>query len=119
MSPMKMAGRLLLCMVAISIGLVTPMQPDEPSTTVVHKTNCCTTMNMSDCRSCPINTSGTNSGSGSTCCTGQTGCLPLYVSDIARFVAGIRMIGKVGINDERGSARTLRPPVPPPRIAFS
>jgi len=76
-------------------------------------------MDMGGCHGCPANTGGMNSGFGSTCCGGQAGCCWLYFTDVARFVTGMEMVGKVGISNERVTTRAQRPPVPPPRIAFS
>jgi hypothetical protein len=117
--PMKLLARLLLVVLTISIGCVTPMLPGETASAISHKVTCCAEMNMDGCHSCPVNTGATHPRSASTCCTGQSSCLLLYLTGTTPLVTGMHMIGTVGLINARATARAQRPPVPPPRISFS
>jgi hypothetical protein len=76
-------------------------------------------MNMDAGVRCPINPGGTSSTSSATCCTGPAVCLLLYFEISNAFAAGAEMSGTVLVNDDRATARSQRPPVPPPRSVVS
>ena len=117
--PMKLAARVLLTALTISIGSLTPILPRETSLAISHKASCCVDMNTGGCHGCLTNTGETNSGLGSTCCTAQSVCLLVYLTSATSFVTEVQMIGTLGVISERATARGQRPPVPPPRIASS
>jgi hypothetical protein len=115
---MKLSARLLLAILALSIVSLTPVVPGAPSPTV-QQNKYCTDMNMVDaCHRCPINPGATTSNSG-TCCTAPAVCLLLYFSNPNAFAAQAQMIGTISLDNDRATARSQRPPVPPPRGEFS
>src|SRR4029453_8320187 len=103
--PMKLAARLLMAALVLSIGSLTPVLSREMSLSTPHETNCCADMKMGGCHSCPTDTGATHSGFASTCCTAQSVCCALYFSKPKAFVAPMQPIGTVGVNDQRVSAR--------------
>jgi len=115
---MKPPAQLLFALLAINLAALTPVVPDASATVVKQKHSCCADMNMDASQRCPINPSGTNSTS-AMCCTGPAVCLLLYFSGSNDFIP--RMLGADWRNsfNDRVTARSQRPPVPPPRIAFS
>jgi hypothetical protein len=117
--PVKLAPRLLMAALVLSIGSLTPVLSRETSLSTPHETNCCADINTGRCHSCSTNAGETNPGLGSTCCAAQSVCCALYFTKAKAFVTPMQLIGTVGISDERPSARAQRPPVPPPRSAIS
>jgi hypothetical protein len=73
-------------------------------------------MNMDAGARCPINPGAT---SAATCCTGPAVCLLLYLGNANAFAAEAQISGTISVNDDRVTARSQRPPVPPPRPEFS
>jgi len=114
---MKLPARLLLAALALSLASLTPVLPGESVLPVQHKT-CCADMNMDAGVRCPINPSGTTSSS-AACCVGPSVCLLLYFGNANAFAAGTEMSGTISVNDDPVTARSQRPPVPPPRLAVS
>jgi hypothetical protein len=112
---MKLPARLLLAVFAVSLASLTPVLPGESAPTVQQKT-CCADMNMDAGVRCPINPGGTTSA---TCCTSPSVCLLLYLGNANAFAAGTEISGTISVNDDRVTARSQRPPVPPPRVEFS
>jgi hypothetical protein len=117
--PMKLAARLLMAALVLSIGSLTPVLSREMYLSTPHETNCCAEINTGRCHSCPTNAGERNPGLGSTCCTTQSVCCALYFAKAKVFVTPIQLIGRVGVNAEHASARPQRPPVPPPRDVIS
>jgi len=117
MQPVSVPARLLLAVLAVSLASLTPVLPGEPVPIAQQKT-CCVDVNMDAGVRCPINPGGTSSSS-ATCCTAPAVCLLLYFGNANAFAAGAEMSGTISVNDDRATARSQRPPVPPPRIAFS
>jgi len=118
LQPVSLRARLLLIVLALSVVSLTPVVPGTPLP-AVQQNKYCTDMNMADaCHRCPINPGGTSSNSG-TCCTAPAVCLLLYFGNANAFAAGAEMSGTISVNDDRATARSQRPPVPPPRVAFS
>jgi len=115
---MSLPARLVLGIVALSVVSLTPVVPDTPLP-AVQQNKYCPDMNMvGACNRCPINPGGTSSSSG-TCCNTPAVCLLLYFGNANAFAAGAEMSGTISVNDDRATARSQRPPVPPPRIASS
>jgi hypothetical protein len=117
MPVMKLPARLLLAFFAVSLASLTPVLPGEFIPTVQQKP-CCADMNMDAGARCPINPGGTTSSS-ATCCPAPAVCLLLYFGNANAFAVGTEMSGTVLVNDDRVTARSQRPPVPPPRAEFS
>src|SRR6266446_208739 len=117
MQPVSVPARLLLAVLAVSLASLTPVLPGESGPIVQQKT-CCADMNMDAGLRCPINPGETTSSS-ATCCTGPAVCLLLYFGNANPFAAGTEVSGTVLVNDDRLTARSQRPPVPPPRAEFS
>jgi len=112
---MKWLARLLLCVFAVSLASLTPVLPGKSAPTVQQKT-CCADMTMDAGARCPINPGGTTTA---TCCTGPAVCLLLYFGNANAFAAEAPISGTILVNDDRVTARSQRPPVPPPRAEFS
>jgi hypothetical protein len=55
----------------------------------------------------------------SNCCSGQVCCVVLYVVSAVYLLDPILAGERIGEIAQRASARTQRPPVPPPRVEFS
>src|SRR4029077_10583881 len=110
-------ARLLLAGLAVSLASLTPVLPGESVPPVQQKT-CCADMNMDAGVRCPINPGGTSSSS-AACCTAPAVCLLLYFGNANAFAAGTEISGTISVNDDRATARSQRPPVPPPRAEFS
>ena len=117
-SPMKLRARMLLAVLAVSLASLTPVLPSGPVPAVQQKAHCCIAMNMTAGIRCPINPGGTTSSS-ATCCTAPTACLFLYFGNGDSFAAQKQMIRAISMSDDRATARSKRPPVPPPRTAVS
>src|ERR1043166_4345129 len=116
---MKLPARLLLAALTLSIGSLTPIVPPQMSLADSHVSDRCASMNTGRCQSCPPVTGATASALGTSCCTIQSTCCALYFARAKPFIAGMHLIGTIGFSDERGTTRADRPPVPPPRCAFS
>src|SRR4029450_12276893 len=115
---MKLPARLLLAMLTLSIGSLTPIGSPQTALTNSQTSDRCVMTNTRTCHSCPTSMGGTST-SGSSCCVTQLGCCTLYLTRATPFLADIPLIGTVNLDDERAMARTQRPSVPPPRGAFS
>jgi len=115
---MKLPARLLLAVLTVSLASLTPVLPGEPIPPLQQKTSCCADMNMDAGLRCPINPGGTSSSS-ATCCTAPAVCLLIYLSTANAFAAQSQMNGTISTNNDRVSARSQRPLVPPPRTAVS
>jgi len=115
---MSLPARLVLGILALSVVSVTPVVPGTPLP-AVQQNKYCRDMNMVDaCNRCPINPGGTSSSSG-TCCTTPAVCLLLYFSGSNDFVPGMNSSRMRDPSNNRVTARSQRPPVPPPRAEFS
>jgi hypothetical protein len=112
---MKLSAQLLLAVLTVSLASLTPVLPGESAPTVQQKT-CCADMNMDAGVRCPINPGGTTSA---TCCTSPAVCLLFYLGNANAFAAEAQMSGTISVNDDRVTARSNRPPVPPPRAEVS
>jgi hypothetical protein len=115
---MKLPARLLFVLLAINLAALTPVVPGESVPVVQQKHSCCADMNVIGGVRCPIN-SGSTAPSSSTCCSGPAACLFLYFGNANLFSAQTQLSGAISMNNDRPIARSQRPPVPPPRIAFS
>jgi hypothetical protein len=115
---MKLAARLLFALLAINLAALTPVVPGESTPVVEQKHVCCADMNVNGGARCPIN-SGSTTPSSATCCSGPAACLFLYFGNGNTFSAQTQLSGAISLNNDRSTARFQRPPVPPPRIAFS
>lgn len=116
---MKVTVRLLFVLLTVSLGSLTPIVPGQIVPSPQSKTNCCADMNAVAGQRCPLNPTGNSSTSGSTCCVSPSTCVPLCVNSGDGFAGPSETIGPVFVNNDRVSARSQRPPVPPPRSAFS
>ena len=114
---MSLPARLLLAVLTVSLASLTPVLPGESAPTLQQKT-CCADMNMDAGLRCPINPGETTSSS-AACCTGPAVCLLLYFGNANAFAADAEVSGTISVNDDRVTARSQRPPVPPPRAEFS
>jgi hypothetical protein len=115
---MKLTARLLFVLLVTSLAALTPVVPGKLDSIAPQKHSCCADMNMDGGQRCPINPSGTTSSS-SLCCTGSAVCLLLYFSGSNDFVPGMLGANHLDFRNYRVTARSQRPPVPPPRIQFS
>lgn len=114
-----MAVRFLLAILALGIGSLTPTLPDQLASASKHKVQCCADMNVANSHSCPISRGANNSTAGSTCCSSQAPCFVCYSHAADDFLARVNAIGFTSFVNDRVTVRAQRPPVPPPRIAFS
>jgi len=110
---MRLSSRLLFALLAINLAALTPVVPGESAPVVQQKHFCCADMNVNGGVRCPINSGST------TCCSGPAACLFLYFGNANLFSAQTQLSGAISMNNDRPIARSQRPPVPPPRIAFS
>jgi hypothetical protein len=115
---MKLTARLMFAFLVINLAALTPVVPGEPAPVAQQKHSCCADMNVSGGVRCPIN-SGSTAPSSAMCCTGPSACLFLYFGNTNLFAAQTHVISAISLNNIRATARSQRPPVPPPRIAFS
>ena len=111
--------RFFLAVLTLSIGTLTPIAAPPITLASSNVSDCCVKIDAAGCHSCPTNMTETASSFGSSCCATQSLCYALYFMRGAPFCSLMQLIGTVGINDVRGMTRTQRPPVPPPRRAFS
>jgi hypothetical protein len=115
---MNSPARLLLAVLVLALGGLAPVLPDQSSSVPQQKAHCCADMSMDGSHSCPINRGASNSGCGSTCNT-PAACLLFYFGNANAFIANSHLIGTISLSNANSIARSQRPPVPPPRIAFS
>jgi hypothetical protein len=115
---MDLAVRLLFALLAINLAALTPVVPDKSAPVVQQKHSCCVDMNVKGGVRCPIN-SGSTTPSSATCCSGPAACLLLYFGNANTFSAQAQLTGAISLDNDRPTARSQRPPVPPPRVAFS
>jgi len=116
---MKLPARFFLAVLTLSIGVLTPIAAPPVSLADSNVSDCCVKVDAGRCHGCPTNMTETTSTFGPSCCTTQSTCCLLYFTRVTPFFARMQLIGTVGVNDERVTTRTRRPPVPPPRGAFS
>jgi hypothetical protein len=112
-----MLSRVLLS-ITLALGVpIAPMAPIDVAKALSPHSKCCAHVKIDPCQRCPLSSNQTSSNS--TCCSVQAPCFVGYANSSEDFVAGVsRNDFKTSAND-RVSARFQRPPVPPPRIAFS
>jgi hypothetical protein len=115
---MKLPARLLFAFLAINLAALTPVVPGESVTVVKQKHACCADMNVKGGVRCPIN-SGSTTPSTASCCSGPAACLFLYFGHANPFSAQTQLSGAISFINVRVTARSQRPPVPPPRDAVS
>jgi len=115
---MKLTARLLFALLAINLAALTPVVPGEAAPVVEQKHSCCADMNVNSGARCPINSSSTTPSS-AMCCSGPAACLFLYFGNANSFSAQTQLSGPISLSNDSPIARSQRPPVPPPRIAFS
>jgi hypothetical protein len=99
------------------VCFLSPVLPSTTATAISPKKNCSAQMEFVShgaCRGCVTESS---MSSGNTCCSAQ--CCALYFSRTGEFVSATTLIGRIGVTNQRVSRRAQRPPVPPPRTAFS
>src|SRR5437660_5710718 len=111
---MSLSARLILAVLVIRLASLTRVLPGESVPTAQHKI-CCADMNMDAGVRCPINPGGTSSSA--TCCTASAVCLLRYFGNANAFDAEEEMSGTILVNDDLVTARSQRPPVPPPRLS--
>jgi hypothetical protein len=120
MYPVKLPARLVICVLSISIGLLSPILPGEMARAASQQTNrrayevtsgqCC----GSQSRPAP-----SSSAMNSNCCSGQTCCVVLYVASTTHLADPFLTGERISAMEQHALARTQRPPVPPPRVEFS
>jgi hypothetical protein len=115
---MKLPVRLLFAILTLTLASLSPVLPGDSVPSLERKTRCCADMNADASHSCPINRGENNSGCGSTCTT-PAGCLLLYFGNANAFIASSYLIHTISLSNASSIARSRRPPVPPPRAAFS
>src|SRR4029450_3011787 len=115
---MKLPARLLLAVLTLSIGSLTPIGSPQRALTNSQTSDRCVMTNTRTCHSCPTSMDGTPTP-GSSCCMTQLGCCALYLTRTTPVLADIPLIGTVNLDDERAMARTQRPLIPPPRGGLS
>ena len=116
---MKLPARLLLAVLTLSIGFLTPIVSPQTGLTNPQTSDRCASVNTGRCHGCPTSMGESTSAFGSSCCTTQSGCCALYFTRATPFSSRMQLIGRVGVRDELGTTRVERPPVPPPRSLFS
>lgn len=116
---MRLPARFFLVVLSLSIGTLTPIVAPPISVAGSNVSDRCVKMDAGRCHSCPTNMTEATSTFGSSCCVTQSACCALYFTRVTPFCSRMQLIGTVGVNDVRGMTRTQRPPVPPPRGAFS
>ena len=116
---MKLPARLLLAVLTLSIGFLTPIVSPQTTLTNAQTPDRCASVNMGRCHACPTSMGESTSAFGSSCCTTQSACCALYFTSATPFSSRMELIGRVGVRDEIVTTRVERPPVPPPRTLFS
>jgi len=119
LQPMKLPARLLLAGLTLGVSVLSPIAPAEVPTPDSHISNCCASQSMDKCHSCLVAMGETTPASASSCCTTQTTCLALYFSKATPFSTSMHLLGVIRVGDERATARTQRPLIPPPRGGLS
>jgi hypothetical protein len=113
-----MFGKIGLSLLLAIAVLVAPAAPIEIAKISSPDAICSTMhMNMDPCQRCPLSSNQTSSNS--TCCSVQAPCFVGYANSSEDFVAGVSRNDFTTSANDRVSARFQRPPVPPPRVAFS
>jgi hypothetical protein len=115
---MTTSARIVFALLSISVASLTPVLPNDSVPTIQQKHSCCADMNMDGGQRCPINPSGTTSSS-SLCCTGPAVCLALYFSGSNDFLPGMLSSNHLDSFNLPITARSQRPPVPPPRVSVA
>jgi hypothetical protein len=113
--PSRIAFSLVLTIAVVAL----PAAPIELTKAFSPKTSCSAHTKIARCQGCPMTPSSPSSGSGSTCCSAQAPCFVGYANSSEDFVAGVSRNDFTTSANDRVSARFQRPPVPPPRVAFS
>ena len=116
---MKLPARLLLAVLTLSIGFLTPIVSPQTTLTNSQTSDRCASVNTGRCHGCPTSMGESTSAFGSSCCTTQSGCCALYFTRATPFSSRMQLIGRVGVRDEVVTTRVERPPFPPPRTLFS
>jgi len=116
-----MFGKTTLSLIVAMSVLVAPAAPIEIQKITSPHTSCCSrpALNADPCQRCPMTPSSSGSSSASTCCSVQAPCFVCHANSSEDFVAAIRSFDATRATDDPVTARFQRPPVPPPRIAFS
>src|SRR4029450_6005431 len=114
---MKLPARGVLCALTISIGLLSPIIPGEmPGGESQQTDRCAYQAPSSQCCSSQSQPAASSSAMRSNCCSGQVCCVVLYFVSTGSLADPILAGERIGEIAQRASARTQRPPVPPPRI---
>lgn len=112
-----MLTRTLLSL-ALGLGvLVAPMAPIDLTKALSLHSSCWAHLKIDPCQRCPLSSNQTSSNS--TCCSVQAPCFVGYANSSEDFVAGVSRNDFTTSANDRVSTRFQRPPVPPPRVAFS
>jgi hypothetical protein len=114
---MNLSARLVLALLTLNLAVLSPVPPSELVRTAHRQDSCCARMDIDGGQRCPINSGGTSSNS--TCCSAQAPCFVGYVNASDDFVVRISSIGFSSFANDCVTARSQRPPVPPPRDAVS
>jgi hypothetical protein len=117
---MKLPARVVLSAVIISVGLLSPIMPSEmPGAVSQQADRCAYQVTSSQCCRSQSQPAASSSAMRSNCCSGQVCCVVLYVVSAACLLDPILAGERIGEITQHASARTQRPPVPPPRVEFS
>src|SRR5262249_22644186 len=109
-----------LVFLAISVGRATQMLRVKPSPAVPGQEKFCPyEIAANECNRCPLSSSASGCVAQSNCSSCQVCCLAIYFANGASLVAPVSLTGRNRETEQRASARSERPPVPPPRVAFS
>jgi len=120
MYSMKLRARVVLSALTISIGLLSPIMPSEmPGAASRQADRCAYQVTSSQCCRSQSQPAASSSAMRSNCCSGQVCCVVLYVVSAVYLLDPILAGERIGEIAQRASARTQRPPVPPPRVEFS
>jgi hypothetical protein len=112
-----MFSRITLALILIVAVLIAPAAPIDLSRFVSAKAGCSARMDTDPCQRCPVRSNQTNSNS--ACCSVQAPCFVGYANAYDDFIAATRSGEIARVLNDRITSRSQRPPVPPPRIAFS
>jgi hypothetical protein len=116
-----MFSRITLSVTLAVAVLIAPMAPIEIAKAISPHHGCCVkpAVKADPCQHCPMAPTSPASSSGSTCCSVQAPCFVGYAHGLDNFLAGIASGHFAMAVNQRVTARSQRPPVPPPRSAFS